>query len=53
MRYSHMTVMRGCDLFSPFLDKIPIAHTLKGFECGSVSAVTVYSQSELPYGHWI
>ena len=30
MRYSHMTVMLHCDWFSTFLDKIPIAHTLKG-----------------------
>ena len=44
MRYSHMTVMLRCDWFSTFLDKIPIAHTLKGFECCSISAVSVYSQ---------
>ena len=48
-----MTVMLRCDWFSTFLDKIPIAHTLKGFECCSISAVSVYSQSELLYGHWI
>ena len=29
MRYRHMTVMLRCDWFSNFLDKIPIAHTLR------------------------